>query len=230
PMAWLPVAQAVTTAEFGPLRPYRIESCPDTMLTMRAGMKNGEIRSGPRSFSTSCHCRIVWIPPMPEPTRLPARFGSTWAWSSLASSTASAPAPSAYWMNRSSFLRSFFSMTRRGSKPFTSPAMRESRRLASNRVMGPMPERPSQIALQNSGTVLPTGVTAPSPVTTTRGFSVSTAVTPRPLPSLGVLDVLDGVPDRGDLLGVLVRDLQVELLLERHHQLDGVERVGAEIL
>ena len=45
-----------------------------------------------------------------------------------------------------------------------------------------------------------------------------------------LLDVLDGVADGDDLLGVLVRDLDVELLLEGHHQLDRVERVGAQVL
>src|SRR5690606_10458647 len=36
------------------------------------------------------------------------------------------------------------------------------------------------------------------------------------------LDVVDGVADGGDLLGVLVRDRHVELLLELHDELDGV--------
>src|SRR5262245_25178719 len=48
---------------------------------------------------------------------------------------------------------------------------------------------------------------------------------------LGVLlDVLDRVTHRRDLLRVLVRDLDVELLLERHHELHRVQGVGAEIL
>src|SRR5438876_2060561 len=87
--------------------------------------------------------------------------------------------------------------------------------------MGPIPDLPCVSADQNSSTVLPTGVSAPSPVTTTRRGSTALGV---------VLDVLDGVPDRHDLLGVLVGDLDVEVLLQRHHQLDRVERVGAEVL
>jgi len=35
---------------------------------------------------------------------------------------------------------------------------------------------------------------------------------------------------RLDVLGLLVGDLHLELLLHRHHQLDDVERVGAEVL
>src|SRR3954471_16236506 len=43
-------------------------------------------------------------------------------------------------------------------------------------------------------------------------------------------DVVDGLADSRDLLGVLVRDLDPELVLELHDQLDEVERVGVEIL
>src|SRR6266542_3234051 len=49
-------------------------------------------------------------------------------------------------------------------------------------------------------------------------------------PLLILLDVADGVAHRGDLLRVLVGDLEVELLLESHDQLDRVERVGAQVL
>src|SRR5947209_10565706 len=43
-------------------------------------------------------------------------------------------------------------------------------------------------------------------------------------------DVVDRLADSGDLLRVLVRDLDPELILELHDQLDEVERVGVEIL
>src|SRR5262249_19609235 len=43
-------------------------------------------------------------------------------------------------------------------------------------------------------------------------------------------DVVDGLADSCDLLGVLVRDLDPELVLELHDQLDEVERVGVEVL
>src|SRR4249919_3678958 len=44
------------------------------------------------------------------------------------------------------------------------------------------------------------------------------------------LDVVDGLLHRGDLFGFLVRDLALELFFEGHHQLDGVERVRAEVV
>ena len=49
---------------------------------------------------------------------------------------------------------------------------------------------------------------------------------PTDLLKLG-FDVLDGRADGLDLLGVFVRDVDLELILELHDQLDGVERVGA---
>src|SRR5918994_2851428 len=44
------------------------------------------------------------------------------------------------------------------------------------------------------------------------------------------VDVVDGVLDGADLLGILVRNLRPELLFEAHDQLDEVERVGVEIV
>src|SRR5438067_13158198 len=44
------------------------------------------------------------------------------------------------------------------------------------------------------------------------------------------LDEADGILDGDDLLGRIVGDLAPELLLEGHHQLDGVEAVGAQIV
>src|SRR5208282_216930 len=44
------------------------------------------------------------------------------------------------------------------------------------------------------------------------------------------LDVSDDVLDGANLLGVLVGDFDVELLFQRHYQLDDVERIRAEVL
>ena len=45
-----------------------------------------------------------------------------------------------------------------------------------------------------------------------------------------LFEELHGVADGLDLLGGIVGDLAAELLLERHHQLDGVEAVRAQIV
>ena len=44
------------------------------------------------------------------------------------------------------------------------------------------------------------------------------------------LDELDGLLDGRDLFRFFIGDLGLELLLERHDQLHGVERIGAEIV
>src|SRR5262245_5533341 len=56
--------------------------------------------------------------------------------------------------------------------------------------------------------------------------------TGRPAGDLAQLarDVLHGIADGHDLLGIFVRDVDLELVLELHHELDGVERVGTEIV
>src|SRR6478735_8059180 len=57
------------------------------------------------------------------------------------------------------------------------------------------------------------------------------SVTPRLESRLDVgLDVIDGLLHRGDLLGLFVRDFALELFFEGHHQFDGVERVGAQVV
>src|SRR5215467_11419893 len=142
---------------------------------------------------------------MPDPTRTPKRVASTRSVFRAASSTAITAQATAYLRKGSNFRSSFLSMYLRGSKPLSSPAMRVSNPVASNRVMGPMPERPSRRACQNSSAVLPTGVTAPTPVITTRRWSMACEDRPR---LLVLLDVADGVPHGGDLLGVLVGNLQ----------------------
>src|SRR3546814_3911673 len=44
------------------------------------------------------------------------------------------------------------------------------------------------------------------------------------------LDVVDRLLHRSDLLGFLVGDLALEFFFERHHQFDGVDRVGTEVV
>ena len=44
------------------------------------------------------------------------------------------------------------------------------------------------------------------------------------------LDVVDSVLDGLDLLGVFIGDVEVERFLKRHHQLDDVERVRAQVV
>src|SRR5690242_1061328 len=118
--------------------------------------------------------------------------------------------------------------------------------------MGPMPLLPATMPRQASSTPVPTGQTIPSPVTTTRRLDM--LLTSCSFPSLREsfarpgprragrrdrpptrlllvrVDVVDRVLDGLDVLGLLVGDLDLELLLHRHDELDDVERVRAEVL
>jgi len=100
----------VTTDEFGPFAPKRIEMRPEAMLMMSIGMKKGETRSGPLSSRVLCVSSSVVMPPMPEPTRTPKRVRSTRSTFSPASSTAIAAQAIAYLRNGSNLRSSFLSM------------------------------------------------------------------------------------------------------------------------
>src|SRR3954471_16426386 len=225
-MACAEAEHAVQVAEFGPLAPSRIDTCPAARLMMAEGMKNGEILRGPPSSSALCSRSMVVKPPMPDAMKTPTRRDCSGLICSCASSIANCDAAIAYWMKMSIFLTYFFSMNASGSKPLTSPAMRVANCEASNLVMVSTPLRPALIPAQFASVPIPSDDTRPMPVTTTRRLLVMAL-----LLGLGVrFDVLDGFLDACDLLGILVRDFDAELFFERHHELDGVERVGAEVV
>src|SRR5512138_46929 len=101
-----------------------------------------------------------------------------------------------------------------------------------------MPDSPRRRASHVFAVPVPRGEMRPMPVTTTRRpklFSLLMRRTIRMGMKGGTLlrvphDVIDGLADRGQLLGLVVGDVQPELVLEGHDQLDGVQRVGAEIV
>src|ERR1043165_5339179 len=190
------------------------------------GMKNGEILRGPPSSSALCSRSIVVNPPMPDAMNTPTRGATSGVTCSRESSIANCDAAIAYWMKMSIFLTSFFSMNASGSKPFTSPAMRVANCDASNLVIVVTPLHPALSAFQFASVPLPSDDTRPMPVTTTRRVLAMSL-----LFGLGVrFDVLDRFLDAGNLLGILVGNLDAELLFEGHHQLHGIERVGAQIV
>src|SRR5574343_461034 len=139
-------------------------------------------------------------------------------------------------MCRASFAGMYSSML----KPFTSPANLTDSAAGSKRVTVAMPDWPATRLVQDRSTVLPTGVTSPSPVTTMRrrvmrkwgfgsGHAGRDAAACRPSGLDVVLRVIDRELHGGDLLGLFVRDLHAELVFERHHQLDGVQGIRAQI-
>src|SRR5512138_3440502 len=108
-----------------------------------------------------------------------------------------------------------------GLKPFTSAAMRVGSTEASKCVMGPTPLTPFSRLPQASASVLPTGETMPSPVTTTLRFDIlwcggARLARRERIAGALLLDValhvIDGLLHVGDLLGFLVGNLALELL------------------
>src|SRR5467141_4758753 len=126
-----------------------------------------------------------------------------------ASATACSAAPIANCANRSKRRTSFLSMYRAGSNAFTSQANFTGLCAGSNRVIGPAPERPAMRPSQVLETLVPRGVTNPRPVIATRRLM-------RLFPHL-LVEVLQRLSHRTQLLGFLVRDVDVEFLLEGHY-------------
>src|SRR5258707_7197721 len=101
-----------------------------------------------------------------------------------------------------------------------------------------MPDSPAVSRFQMFSVPIPSGVTRPMPVTTTRFMLVAGVLWDRalrlPVPSAAAslvpFDEAHGVLDGDDLLGGVVGNLAPELFLESHHELDGVEAIGPEIV
>src|ERR1700733_7078926 len=129
-------------------------------------------------------------------------------------------------MNRTIFLTSFFSIQRRGSKPRTSPAIRQSKFVVSKWVIGPMPLFPATMFFHTSSVPMPHPQTRPTPVTTTRRFNA-----PSLLFGMGtgelflrmLLDVSDRVLHGRDFFCVFVRNLDAERLFEGHDEFDRIQ-------
>ena len=77
PMAWPPVAHADTVAKFGPVIPKLIATWPAPTFGMPIGMRNGLIRSGPRSALVEMPSMSVPTPPSPVPRMTPVRSASS---------------------------------------------------------------------------------------------------------------------------------------------------------
>src|SRR5512143_1335604 len=139
-------------------------------------------------------------------------------------------------MNGSIRLISFLSMNFSGSNPFTSAAMVVEKSFASNRVIGPTPDVPARIASHVLRPSSPRRLTPPRPVTTTLRMSFLPPAPPAIRACRGLRlflvrrDVLDHVVDGLDLLGLLIGDLDPELLLHLHHQLHDVQGVRPQVV
>ena len=143
--------------------------CAGAALAISIGMKKGvTFDHVPFSLALSELSQNVMMPPMPVPMTPPTRALNSSSVGSLASSIASRAATKANCVKRSMRRASLRPISCSGFHSLTSPAMRVMKSLASKAVIGAMPDSPAIRRFQKSSRVLPIGVTAPSPVTTTR--------------------------------------------------------------
>ena len=147
-----------------------MDTFPAAILDIINGIIIGETLPGPFSTIFSWASSTVARLPTPDPIITPTRNTSSCSISIAASSFASNAAATAYCENNSILLAAFASIRSLALKSFTSAASCALYPSASNLVIGPIPVLPVRTPVQNSSTVFPIGVTAPSPVTTTRLF------------------------------------------------------------
>ena len=182
PIACTLAAHAVTGAPSGPLRPWRIDTCPAARLTRNDGTVNGDSRCGPGVSVVRTASAIAPKPPMPEAMTVAVRARAASspptighpAWASAWSA-----APSAKGMKRSILRWSLGETTASTSQPPSGSSDKGSTRPAtlagtpSVTASGStvMPERPASRRCQANSTLHPRGDTRPMPVMTTRRIS-----------------------------------------------------------
>src|SRR6185503_18345293 len=222
-------------------------------------MKKGETLRGPRSFRRIAVSAMPFRPPMPEPIMVPvAQRSSSLEGCQSASSSAWRAAAIAKMMKSSTLRCSFGSIHWSGLKVPSLPSPRGitqaiwlARSATSNVSIFLAPLSPLRIRFHVVSTPQPSGVTMPSPVTTTRLMSNSNrglrtttrnrgTVRQRPVrlclypPGTSafrvLLEKLGGVADGQNRLGGVIGDFATELFFKCHHKLDGVETVGAEVV
>lgn len=167
-IASAPVAHALATECTPALAPISSPTQAAGPLGISIGMVCGETRRGPDASRTSSWASRVVAPPMPEPTLTASRSGSGPASASPASAQACRAAMMAIASERSS-RRSFTRSSTSAGSTASWAAIRTGSCAAHSWVSALTPERPASMASQVDATSPPSGVVAPSPVTTTSG-------------------------------------------------------------
>src|SRR5712671_8122896 len=223
-------------------------------------MKNGDTLRGPRSFRSSAVSAIPDRPPIPEPIRVPvAHLSSSVDGCQSASSSACRAAAIAKMMKSSTLRWSFGSIHWSGLKVPSLPsprgitqAIRLVRSETSKVSIFLAPLSLLRMRFQVGSTPQPSGDTMPRPVTTTRLISSTPANNSPPTTrnrwtaqtrpvrlrrhrarasAFRVLfQEFCGVADGQDRLGGIVGNFTTKLFFKRHHELDGIEAVGAEVV
>src|SRR3954469_6072262 len=214
-----PVAQALAIECTPALAPSSRPTYAAGPLGMSIGTVCGLTRRGPDcSRMSSCWSSVI-APPIPVPKLTASRSASRPESARPASAHAWCAAISAIASDRSNRRSLTRSSTSDGSTASWA-AMRTGSCAAHSWVSALTPERPASMASQVDATSPPSGVVAPSPVTTTSVL----------LMSVVRLDVADGVADGLEVLHLVVGDLDAELLLGGHHDLDHGQRVDVQVV
>ena len=166
PIAICEAAQAAHDDRNGPRVPSWIETRAAAGFGITASSEKGLTRPGPSSASVSQQSSNALIPPIAVATEAPIRSGS-FSISIPESACACRAAATTSCAKRSICRARRDSIQRAGSNSFASQAMPTENPLASKAEIGPAAERPSSRRSQLDATSPASGVTAPSPVTTT---------------------------------------------------------------
>src|ERR1051326_1038532 len=99
--------------------------------------------------------------------------------------------------------------------------------LPVNPSRGPIPDRPAQRFSQNAAVSRPSAETAPIPVITMRRAMLSSAVR---LLRQKLFYAVNRLAHCANLLGCLIRNLNIELVLQGKKDVHSIERVDAQLL
>src|SRR5580704_2911025 len=194
-------------------------------------MKNGDTLRGPRSLSSRAVSAMPDRPPIPDPIMVPvAQRSSSVDGCQSASSSAWRAAHIAKMMKSSTLRWSFGSIHWSGLKVLALPsprgttqAIRLVRSETSNVSIFLAPLSLLRIRFQVGSTPQPRGDTMPRPVRLCQYRAGASA--------LRVLfEKFCGVADGQNRLRRVVGNLATEFFFKRHHELDGIEAVGAEVV
>ena len=221
PIALAPDAQAVDTQRLAPVKPCFIDTRPAVALTIIIGTRNGLTRLGPRSRWTPICASSVVRPPTPVPAITATRAGSTPRLAGIGDGVVGrGHAEQAGAVDAADLLRADVGLEVDAARLAREAARGAS--TASNASIGAAVDRASTTRSNTSSTVRPAGQAMPMPVT---------AILHVPAPAVTLASTRSTAsPIGAHVLQVVLGHLDLEAVLEGHHQLGEVEAVGAEVV
>src|SRR5438445_3107256 len=168
PTAIVPEAQLIALVELGPVKPNSIAMLQLAAPGNTASASAGSSPRGPAFRKPPTCASAKATPPSAEPISAPTRSQSSRAGASSASASANRALMTASCEKRSSRLARFASRWSWGRKSGISAAMRLRKGVGSKRVTARTAERRATRPAHSPSAAVPIGVTAPTPVMTTR--------------------------------------------------------------